>query len=154
MLFRIFGSVDSIPAMDDLIECLEEGEFEVTFESEDEDEENWSEIQIYEASLDGPVVLFRMVDGDALGEELSDAIDALTEDESEEALNVRGALESASIGYGIDLPDDLTEDDNALVLCQVLAQFMAQRCDGIYSVDGEAWFNEAGELILEYASEE
>lgn len=156
MVFRVFGSVDSVPTMDEIIEMFDEAEFEVTLETENEedDEDVWSDLLVYESSLDGPINLFRIEDEDAFAETVEQALEPLEGQEADDAEAVRSVLESCTVAYGIDLQDEFADDENALVMCSVLAQFLAQRCDGLYLVDSEAWFNEAGEMVLEFAEEE
>lgn len=157
MVFRIFGSVDSLPTMDEIIEMFDEAEFEVTLESEsgeDDEDEIWSELLVYESSLDGPISLFRYEDPDDFAEALESATEPLEGQESEDAESVLAFLKGCPYGFGIDLPDEMADDENALVMCSVLAQYLAQRCDGLYLVDSDAWFNEAGEMVLEFAEEE
>jgi hypothetical protein len=45
LMIRVYGTVEAFPTMDELIEQLEEGEFEVTLETEedDDDEDNWTD---------------------------------------------------------------------------------------------------------------
>jgi hypothetical protein len=143
--------------MDEIIEMFEDAEFDVTLETEtEEDDEDvaWSELLVYESSLDGPISLFRYEEPEDYAEALEAAMAPLEGQESEDAEGVRAFLESCSYGFGIDLPDEFADEENALVMCSVLAQFLAQRCDGLYLVDTDAWFNEAGEMVLEFAEEE
>ncbi|MCC7391317.1 hypothetical protein IT571_03040, partial [Candidatus Sumerlaeota bacterium] len=52
LAIRIYGTVDVFPSMDEIIEQLEESDFEVTLETEEdeEDEENWQRLYVYESS--------------------------------------------------------------------------------------------------------
>jgi len=157
MSFRIFGSVDALPSPDELVETLAEHDFDLTVENEegDEEDEEWVELMVYESSIDGPIRLFRYTDSDQLSGDMGDLMDTLAEEEeSEEAQQVLGILENCTVGYGIDLSDEIEEDDNALLLCSLLAQLIAQKCDGIYSVDDQAYFNETGDLMYAMAEEE
>lgn len=155
MNFRIYGSVESIPSMDEIIETLEESDFEITLENEDEDEDEWTQLMVYESSMAGPITLFRFVEGDDLPEAIEELMEAISENpDSDEGNQLLGILENCTIGYGVDLSDELVEDDNAIVLSQLLAQYLAQKCDGIYVVDEAGFFNETGDLIYEALVEE
>lgn len=154
---RIYGTVDSFPSMDELIEILEESDFEVTLETEDEegDEENWTELLIFESSLDGPISVYRLVEPDILTAEVDKLKETLGEyEESPEGNLLLNVFENCAIGFGIEAPEEIANDDNTLLLSSLVAQILAQRTDGVYSVDSEGFFNENGELIFELASEE
>ena len=145
-----------MPSREELQEALEESDFEVTLEGEEDDEETaWIDLEVYESSLDGPIALSRITDADMLEEEAAEYVEVLTEQNpSEEAKFLLNVFENCSIGFSIELPEEVAEDDNALMLCMVLAQTLAEKCDGIYSVDNEGLFDETGELIFELAEED
>lgn len=152
--FRVYGTVDAFPSIDELIEVLEDSEFEVTIETEDEDEDEWSDLLVFEPSIEGPVNAFRL-DGNEFDDEVEDLLDALKGCEpGQENSDLVRTLQNAVICFGVDLPDDLVDDDNALLVASLLAQQFAARCDGVYCVDGEGFFDDSGELILELATGE
>jgi hypothetical protein len=157
LMIRVYGTVEAFPTMDELIEQLEEGEFEVTLETEedDDDEDNWTDLFVYESSLDEPVSIRRFEDPDTLKDEIQALKDTLSEyEESEEGSHLLNVLENCSVAFSVEAPEEIAEEDNALLLCTLLAQILAQRSDGLYSVDSEGFFNENGELIFELASED
>ena len=158
MMFRIFGSVDAPPSADELLETLGEKDFDLTLENEEEDEdeeESWAELMVYESSMDGAIRLFRYTEGEQLSDDLSSLMDGLADrEDAEQAGQILGLLENSTVGYGIDLPDELEGDDNAILLCSLLAQMLAQKCDGIYCVDDEYYFTETGDLMLATVEED
>lgn len=149
--FRVYGTNEAIPNVDEIIEFLEESEFEVTIESDDEEEEEWNELFVYEASLDEPVSLYRLTEEDGAEDEVETVLSHLTENGNgdESAKELRHTIENCMVIYGVDVPDEAEDDDNALVLSSLIVQLLAQKCDGIYCVDGEGFFNDAGDLIYE-----
>jgi hypothetical protein len=155
LVFYVYGSVDSLPTLDEVIETIAEAEFDIEVETEDDDEDaEWQELEIFEDSIDGAIKVSRMLDKEDLGENLQVAIESLEEDGSAEANKLAAILGECSLGFTVELADDLAEDDNALVLGKALANYLAERCDGVYSLDGDAWFDNTGELILEFITEE
>lgn len=141
--------------MDDVLEALEESDFEATIESDDEDEDDWTELMIFESCLDGPITLFRYLDTRELNQEVKNLVAMLASHrESDGGRHLLGTFDNCIMCFGIEVPEEMAEDDNALLLCLVLAQLLSQRCDGIYCVDDEGFFDDSGDLILELASGE
>lgn len=152
--FRVFGTNDVIPAIDEITDLLEESEFDISVETEeDEDEESWSSFLLFEGSVDEPINVFRIESSDAIDEEL-EKIRELISDEDKDAKDLVHTLENCVVVFGIDLPDDIEDDDNALMVGSLVSQFLAQRTDGVYAVDSEGIFNDAGDLIYEMIQEE
>lgn len=153
LCFHVFGTDDELPAPRELQEILEDSEFEVSFEMEEEDEDNeeeWFQLLVYESSLDEPVTVLLLEDDELREqvEELSALLKRLGE--LPEATEIRALLEAAVAGFRIEFPDGGEDDENALLLCNLIAQSLAQRTGGFFTVDNEAIFDETGELMLEF----
>lgn len=148
--YRIFGTIETIPSLEEIADYLEEGDFDVTIECEEEDVEEWTELFIYEEALEGgPARLFRIEDSDAIEEELSVVLNMLGKNgDSAEFKELRHQLSNCVVVYGIELQDG-DEDDNALLLTCLAAQCLAQKADGVYTVDTDGIFSDDGELIYE-----
>lgn len=157
MQFRIYGSLESTPSAEEITESLEESEFDVTIEAEEGDggDEAWTSLLVYETSLEEPIPVFRYADDDDLEQDLAELTELLEDEENSKEKNaVLRQVGNSGVGYGVDLPDDLIEDDNAIVMCSLLAQFLAQKCSGFYTVDSGAFFSESGDLMYAMAVEE
>jgi hypothetical protein len=157
--FKIYGTIDTTPNFDEITELLEESDFDITIEldgeDEDEDAEDWGELFIYEASLDEPISLYRISEEDDLEEELEHVLKHFGGNgHGDEIKDLRHTLDNCVVIYGVEVPEECEDDDTALVLASLIVQTMAQRCDGIYCVDGEGFFNDAGDLIYELAEED
>lgn len=151
---KVYGNADSFPSIEEIIDFLEESEFEITIETEDDDEDDWEELYVFESSLDCAIDVVRCDEDEEIEEEVKNLLESMNGSTTEEAAVIRQTLENRAIVMGIELPEEAEDDDNALVMCSLLAQYLAQRCDGIYCVDGEGFFDETGELILELADVE
>jgi len=155
LTISIYGSTDANLEIDELIEILEEAEFEVTVEEEEEREDDsdpWTDLLVFEASIDGPISLSRLDGSGEQEKEVAGLLSALREvKKCRETKYISNLLENLAIGFTIEVPEEMAEDDNALLLASLLAQILAQKSDGIYCVDGEGFFDESGDLILELA---
>ena len=153
--FRVYGTLELTPTLDELIEILEEGEFDATIESDGEDEVDWSEFLIFEASLDEPISLYCIDDEDGINDDLDHILSRLMHNgNQEDAKELIHILQNTVSIYGVDVPEEHEDDDNALLLCSLLVQYLAQKTDGIYCVDAEGFFNDSGDLIYEVVQEE
>lgn len=164
--FRVYGTSDTCPPPDELIEALEELEFEVTIEddsskedsdedSEEGEEAHWTELEVYEESIDGALKVTRLTEEDDFSDEIEELLTALAQEKkTKETRQLTRVLQNCVSCYEIELADDLTEDDNALLLCSTLAQQLAQRCEGVYCLGEEGFFSEAGDFLLSLAEEE
>lgn len=153
--FRIYGTLEAIPTLDEVADYLEESDFEVTIECEEEDEDDWEEIFVYEESLAEPARVFRTDDGDSIEEELEEVLKIIDRSNpSQEVKDLLHTLSNCVVVYGVELPDEAEEDENALILTSLVAQCLAQKVDGVYTVDAEGIFNDAGDLIYEMAVED
>lgn len=152
LCFRVFGTDDELPPPRELQEILEESEFEVSFEMEEEDEDNeeeWFQLLVYESSLDEPVTVV-FLEPDELQEEIEELRSILCRmGDVPGSTEIRGQLEAALAGFRVEFPDGEEDDENALLLCHLIAQSLAQRTGGFFTVDNEAIFDEAGEMMLE-----
>lgn len=155
LTIRIYATVDTCPSLEEIVDALEESEFEVTIETEDEEDDEWNDAMIYESSLDGPITLTRDDSGD-YDEELEEYTKALGNGSGHEAEegSLLHTLQNTVAIYGIEAPDEIGDEDNALLLCSIMAQILAQKTDGVYCVDGEGFFDETGELIFEVAKDD
>lgn len=157
LAIRIYGTVDVFPSMDEIIEQLEESDFEVTLETEEdeEDEENWQRLYVYESSLDEPISIDRFDGSHPLREEIDALKETLQEyEQCAEGDYLQNTLDSCAIAFAVEAPEEIAEDDNALMLATLIAQIIAQRTDGVYCVDSEGFFNQNGDLIFELANED
>lgn len=140
--------------MDEIVEFLEESDFDVTIECE-EDEEEWTEILIFEESLVEPIRVTRMEDEETVEEELNTLYDLLSPEENNpDYKDLFHTLSNCISVYGAELPDDCEEEDNALLLSNLVAQCFAQKVDGVYTVDDEGIFDDSGELLFEQLVED
>jgi organic radical activating enzyme len=150
----IYGVLFALPSIDELIETLEESEFEITMETE-ESEEDWEELLVFESSLEGPIDVIRYMERSEYAQDLSRIKDCLeNQDDSKSRRQILESVENCAAAYRIDVPDEMEDDDNALLIAIILAQTFVQRIDGFYCVDGEGFFDESGDLILEVAKNE
>jgi len=156
--FRVYGTVESVPSDDDLIDFLEENNFEdlsietEEVDSEDEDENSgWAEWLIYEPNLDEPVAVTRIVEDEAFGAEIDRIVARLStaSKDSDEVRELRHVIDNCVVVYAVELPEEYADNDEAMMLTSMVAQFLAQKSDGIYCVDEEGFFNDAGDLIYE-----
>lgn len=151
---RVYGTVDAVPSYEEILEALEENELEATAEVGDDDDP-WAEMLVYVSDLDGPISIVCHSDQEPLREETKELIERFsTQDESEEAHRLVNAFESAVVAFTVEIPDEMAEDDTALLMTSLVAQILAQKTDGIYSVDAEGFFDETGELLFAPAEEE
>lgn len=153
VLFRIYATTESCPALDDLIEVLEESDFEITLESElDEDEDGvWEDVLVWDANLEEPLSVIRLTD---VEEVRTDSVQLLEQlglgpNHCKEREFLERALKNCAGAFTVEVPETLADEDNALLLASQLAQFLSQRTDGFYTVDSEGIFDDSGDLLLE-----
>jgi hypothetical protein len=158
--FFVFGTDDEFPSSLELLDILEESDFEVSLEDDEDDEdheddEDWTTLLIFEESLEEPITVKRLTDEsefDELAAQLAEA--ARSAGDGAAVKDLVDHFEAATIGFTVELHDANEDDDNALLLCALIAQTLAARCDGIYSAGGGAFFDETGELLLDLAGAE
>ncbi len=73
-------------------------------------------------------------------------------DSTDEARSLKEILNETIVTYSIDLDEEMVEDDNVMLVAMLTAQFLAQKCAGVYCVDSEGFFDETGELLYEVLS--
>ncbi len=147
---RVYGTIDAVPTIDELIDHLEERDFEITIETEDDDEEDWTELLIFESSVERPLDVTAYNDDNDFGQEyarIKETVKALGE--TSEIADIKKTISNCTIIVGIELPEEAVDDENALILCCLIGQFIAQKTEGFYCVDEEGFFDSAGDLILE-----
>lgn len=156
LCFRVFGTDYEPPAPREILDALEESEFEVSLETEEEnedDEEEWFQLFLYETSLDEPVTIFVLED-DELEDELSELGKLIVNVNGDADLaDLKHQVESTVLGFRIEYPTD-DDDENALLMCHLIAQVVAQKISGFFTVDREAIFDDSGELLVELAEVE
>ncbi len=152
---RVYGTIDQLPSIDELMELLEENEFEVAMETDDEDGDDWEELHVFESSLDRPVSVLRILEPPVMTSEAEGLLKELTtQNGSEESHVLVETLQNCVNMFGIELSEEMAEDDTALLLSSLLAQIFALKTDGIYCVDNEGFFDDSGELVFELAADE
>src|SRR5690606_7793112 len=109
-------------SIEEIIDFLEESEFEITIETEDDEEDNWEELYVFESSLDCAVDLVRCDEDEEIEEEVKNLLESMNGSTTEEAAVIRQTLENRAIVLAIELPEEAEDDDNALVMCSLLAQ--------------------------------
>lgn len=149
--FRVYGTDYEPPAPSELLDALEESEFEVSLETEEEDEDNeeeWFQLFIYETSLDEPVTV-ALLEEDELSQEvgqLNKQVHSLNG--STDLHDLKHQIDGTIIGFRVEYPHD-DEDENALLMCHLIAQILSQKTSGFFTVDKEAIFDDSGELLAE-----
>jgi hypothetical protein len=150
--FCVFGIDDELPPPREILEALEECDFDVSLETEEEDdeiEEEWFQLKIYETSLEEPIEV-TLLDNDELQERVDELRDQIGHcDDSEVVSRLSHQLGSAVIGFRVEYLDDASEDENALLMCNVIAQILSQKLSGFFTVDNAAIFDDTGELLME-----
>lgn len=159
VLFRVYGTVETAPPEDELVDFLEDNGFEdITVETEEVEEdieelEGWTELLVFEPSLEEPVSIARLVDDDAFNQELESISGKLNGNGTagEELKELRHTLDNCVMIYCVEIPEEYADHDDTLMLANMVAQFLAQKADGVYCVDQEGFFNDSGDLIYEVA---
>ncbi len=156
--FRIYSTLEGCPLLDDLIEALEELDFEIEVESELEEDEDgmWDDVLVWESSLEEPVRVVRLTNLDEIGADTGKLLELLNlqSNHCSERVFLEGVLKSCVGGFIVEIPETMAEEDNALLLGSQVAQFLSSRCDGFYVVDSEGVFDDNGEFLLELIEEE
>lgn len=150
----IYSTLDGYPSIDELLEALEEYEFDATIECEEDEEEEWEDLYVFESSIEGAIEISRSDQRNEIVSALNGTRTSVerfcTNGSREQILQV---FDNCVMIFEIEIPEELVNDDNALLLGSLLAQTLAARTDGIYCVDSEGYFDELGELLFERAAE-
>ncbi len=156
--FRIYSTVEGCPLLEDLIEALEELDFDIEVESELEEDEDgfWEDVLVWDSGLEEPVRVVRQTNGEEIGSEAGNLLGLLNlqSNHCSERVFLEEILKNCTGGFVVEIPESLAEEDNALLLGSQIAQFLSQRCDGFYVVDSEGVFDDNGEFLLELIEEE
>ncbi len=113
ILFRIYATTDACPSLDDLIEWLEESDFEITLESElDEDEDGlWEDVLVWDANLEEPVSALRLTDGDEVRDDCIQLLEqlGLGPNHCKEREFLEKVLRNCTGGFIVEVPESMAE---------------------------------------------
>lgn len=157
LCFQIFGTDDELPTPREILDVLEESDFEVSIELEEEDEDNereWTELLIYESSLEEPVTVY-ILGLDELDESIATLKQSLRQfNGSIDLKEINHQVDNIVVGFRIEYPNEDLDDENPLLMSHLIAQILTQKTSGFFTVDEEAIFDETGDLLLELAEVE